>query len=232
MNKKLILLALVAMGIALFYVFDLQQYLSLESLKGNRDRLDAVQQEHSVAVVLSFIGIYFLVVAISLPGATILTLAGGAIFGSVAGTLIVNVGATLGATAAFLVARFILRDWVEKKFGDKLEPINKGFSENAINYLLFLRLVPLFPFFLVNLVSGLTKVRLPVYFFGTMFGIMPGSFVYANAGSNLARINSISDIASFEVLGALALLGVFALIPTLHHRHKNKKSASTTAGLS
>ncbi|MDP7556416.1 MAG: TVP38/TMEM64 family protein [Nitrospinaceae bacterium] len=232
MNKKLILLALVAMGIALFYVFDLQQYLSLESLKGNRDRLDAVQQEHSVAVVLSFIGIYFLVVAISLPGATILTLAGGAIFGSVAGTLIVNVGATLGATAAFLVARFILRDWVEKKFGDKLEPINKGFSENAINYLLFLRLVPLFPFFLVNLVSGLTKVRLPVYFFGTMFGIMPGSFVYANAGSNLARINSISDIASFEVLGALALLGVFALIPTLYHRHKNKKSASTTAGLS
>ena len=231
MNKKLILLALVAVGIALFYVFDLQQYLSLESLKGNRDRLDAVYQDHSVAVVLSFIGIYFLVVAISLPGATILTLAGGAIFGSVAGTLVVNVGATLGATAAFLVARFILRDWIEKKFGDKLEPINKGLSENAINYLLFLRLVPLFPFFLGNLVSGLTKVRLPVYFFGTMFGIMPGSFVYANAGSNLARINSISDIASFEVLGALALLGVFALIPTLYHRYKNKKSASTTAGL-
>jgi uncharacterized membrane protein YdjX (TVP38/TMEM64 family) len=144
--------------------------------------------------------------------------------------LIVNIGATLGATAAFLVARFILRDWVEKKFGDKLKPFNKGFSENAINYLLFLRLVPLFPFFLVNLVSGLTKVRLPVYFFGTMFGVMPGSFVYANAGSNLARINSISDIASVEVLGALALLGVFALIPTLYRRYKNKNSASTTVG--
>ncbi len=169
MNKKLILLTLVGVGIVLFYVFDLQQYLSLESLKSNRNELDAVYQENSVAVIIGFVGIYFLVVALSLPGATILTLAGGAVFGSVAGMLIVNVGATLGATAAFLVARFILRDWVENKFGDKLEPINKGFSKNAINYLLFLRLVPLFPFFLVNLVSGITKVRLSVYFFGTMF---------------------------------------------------------------
>ena len=230
MNKKLILLTLVGVGIVLFYVFDLQQYLSLESLKSNREELDAVYQKNTTAVILGFIGIYFLVVALSLPGATILTLAGGAVFGPVSGMLIVNIGATLGATAAFLVARFVLRDWVEKKFGDKLEPFNKGFSKNAINYLLFLRLVPLFPFFLVNLVSGLTKVRLPVYFFGTMFGIMPGSFIYANAGSNLARINSISDIASVGVLGALALLGVFALTPTFYYRYKNKNSASTTVG--
>ena len=230
MNKKLILLTLVGVGIVLFYVFDLQQYLSLESLKSNREELDAVYQKNTTAVILGFIGIYFLVVALSLPGATILTLAGGAVFGPVSGMLIVNIGATLGATAAFLVARFVLRDWVEKKFGDKLEPFNKGFSKNAINYLLFLRLVPLFPFFLVNLVSGLTKVRLPVYFFGTMFGIMPGSFIYANAGSNLARINSISDIASVGVLGALGLLGVFALTPTFYYRYKNKNSASTTVG--
>lgn len=230
MNKKLILLTLVGVGIVLFYVFDLQQYLLLESLKSNREELDVVYQKNTTAVILGFIGIYFLVVALSLPGATILTLAGGAVFGPVSGMLIVNIGATLGATAAFLVARFVLRDWVERKFGDKLEPFNKGFSKNAINYLLFLRLVPLFPFFLVNLVSGLTKVRLPVYFFGTMFGIMPGSFIYANAGSNLARINSISDIASVGVLGALGLLGVFALIPTFYHRYKNKNSASTTVG--
>ena len=201
MNKKLILLTLVGVGIVLFYVFDLQQYLLLESLKSNRKELDVVYQKNTTAVILGFIGIYFLVVALSLPGATILTLAGGAVFGPVSGMLIVNIGATLGATAAFLVARFVLREWVEKKFGDKLEPFNKGFSKNAINYLLFLRLVPLFPFFLVNLVSGLAKVRLPVYFFGTMFGIMPGSFIYANAGSNLARINSISDIASVAVSG-------------------------------
>ena len=220
MNKKLTLLALIGAGIALFYFFDFQQHLSLESLKINRDRLDVVYRENSVAVISWFIGIYFLVVALSLPGATILTLAAGAIFGSVLGTFIVNIGATLGATVAFLVARFILRDWVENRFSDKLAPINKGISENSINYLLFLRLVPLFPFFLVNLALGVTQVRLSVYFLGTMVGIMPGSFIYANAGSNLARIETVSDIVSPGVLGALALLGIFALIPVLYHRYK------------
>ena len=220
------LLALVGLGIVLFYIFDLGQHLSLDSIKANRDRMDAFYNEHASATIFGFIGVYFMVVALSLPGATILTLAGGAVFGPVTGMLIVNVGATLGATAAFLVARFILRDWVEKKFSDKLKPINEGLSRNAINYILFLRLVPLFPFFLVNLVSGLTRVRLPVYFFGTMFGILPGSFVYANAGSNLVRIDSLSDVASPGVLSALALLGVFALIPTIYHWHKNKKNLS------
>ncbi|SVE32060.1 uncharacterized protein METZ01_LOCUS484914, partial [marine metagenome] len=213
--------------IAAFYFFDLGQYLSLESLKDNRDRLYDLYRNNTLPMVLGFVGVYFVVVALSLPGATILTLTAGAIFGSVTGTLIVNVGATLGATAAFLVARFLLRDWVENRFGEKFQTFHEGFSKNAINYLLFLRLVPLFPFFLVNLVSGLTKVRIPVYFFATMFGILPGSFVYANAGSNLARINSLSDIASPGVLGAMALLGVFALIPTLYSRFKNKKTASS-----
>ena len=174
------------------------------------------------AKVFGFIGIYFLIVALSLPGATILTLAGGAIFGPRIGTLVVNIGATLGATVAFLVARLILRNWVEKRFGDKLSPINKGLSENAISYLLFLRLVPLFPFFLVNLASGLTQVRFSVYFFGTMFGILPGSFVYVNAGSNLAGIESLSDISSPSVFGALILLGLFTLIPVFYHCYKKK----------
>ena len=223
MNKKLILLALVGLAIALFYVLDLQQYLSLQNLKTSRDRLDILYQKNSTGVIFGFIGIYFLVIALSLPGATILTLAGGAIFGTIAGTLIVNIGASLGATVAFLFARSVLRDWVEKKFTDELGPISKGLSENAVSYLLFLRIVPLFPFFLVNLVLGLTQIRLPVYFFGTMFGILPGTFVYANAGSNLARIDSLSDIFSPEVLGALVMLGLFALIPIFYHRYKNKK---------
>jgi uncharacterized membrane protein YdjX (TVP38/TMEM64 family) len=175
-------------------------------------------------MVLGFIGVYIIVVALSLPGATILTLSAGAIFGSVNGTLIVNVGATLGAVLAFLAARFVFRDWVQEKFGEKLKPFNEGFSKNALNYILFLRLVPLFPFFLVNLVSGLTQVRLRVYLLGTMFGILPGSFVYANAGSNLARINSLSEIASVEVLGAFALLGVFVLIPTIYKRIQGRKN--------
>jgi uncharacterized membrane protein YdjX (TVP38/TMEM64 family) len=224
MKKKITLLSVIIVAVASFFVFDLGQYLSLESLKSNRDQLRAFYEANAVTMIVAFIGVYIVAVALSLPGATILTLCAGAIFGSVTGTLVVNVGATLGATLAFLVARFLLRDWVEKKFGAKLKPFNDGFSKNAINYMLFLRLVPLFPFFLINLVSGLTQIRLPVYFFGTMFGTLPGTFVYANAGSNLASINQLSDIASVEVLGAFALLGLFALIPTLYNYIKSKKN--------
>ena len=226
MKKKIVLLSVIIIAVALFFVFDLGRYLSLESLKSNRDQLHAFYEANAAVMIAVFIGVYIVTVALSLPGATILTLCAGAIFGSVTGTLVVNVGATIGATLAFLVARFLLRDWVEKKFGEKLKPFNDGFSKNAINYMLFLRLVPLFPFFLINLASGLTKIRLPVYFFGTMFGTLPGTFVYANAGSNLASINQLSDIASVEVLGAFALLGLFALIPTLYKFIKSKKNPS------
>lgn len=222
MTKKLSLLILAAGVIALFFYYDLGQYLSLESLKENKHQLDEYYLSHRWQMILGFIGVYILTVAFSLPGATILTLSGGAVFGAFQGTLIVNVGATAGALLAFLAARFLLRDWVEKKFGDKLQPFNEGFSKNALNYILFLRLVPIFPFFLINLVSGLTRVRLGVYFFGTMFGTLPGTFVYANAGSNLASIESLKDIASPGVLGAFALLGLFALIPTIYNKFKNK----------
>jgi len=220
MNKKKILLVLIGVGIAAFYFFDIQQYLSFESLKANRDRLNVVYHENAIIFISGFIGIYFLTASLSLPGAAVLTLTAGAIFGSVLGAFLVNIGATLGATAAFLSARFIFRDWVENQFSDKLEFINNGISDNAISYLLFLRLVPLFPFFLVNLVLGVTQVRLSIYFLSTMIGIMPGSFVYANAGSNLARINTISDIASPEIFGAFVLLGIFALIPAVYRRYK------------
>jgi uncharacterized membrane protein YdjX (TVP38/TMEM64 family) len=159
MKNKIILLSIIIIAVALFFVFDLGQYLSLESLKSNRDRLHTFYEANEVIMIAAFIGVYIVTVALSLPGATILTLCAGAIFGSVTGTLVVNVGATIGATLAFLVARFLLRDWVEKKFGEKLKPFNEGFSKNAINYMLFLRLVPLFPFFLINLVSGLTQIR-------------------------------------------------------------------------
>ena len=220
MNNKIILLVLIGAGVASFYFFDMQQYLSFESLKANRERLNVVYHENPIIFMSGFIGIYFLIVALSLPGATVLTLTAGAIFGSVLGTFLVNAGATLGATVAFLSARFIFRDWVENKFNDKLVFINNGISDNPISYLLFLRLVPLFPFFLVNLVLGVTQVRLSIYFLSTMIGIIPGSFVYANAGSNLARINTISDIASPEIFGAFILLGIFVLIPAFYRRYK------------
>ncbi|PIQ97784.1 MAG: TVP38/TMEM64 family protein, partial [Nitrospinae bacterium CG11_big_fil_rev_8_21_14_0_20_56_8] len=213
------------------YYFGLGQVLSLDNLKMQRDRLHGFYEHHAVEMSLGFILVYILVAGLSLPGATILTLGGGAIFGSVMGTLFVNIGATLGATIAFLAARFLLRDWVEGKFGERLQAFNQGFSRSALNYLLFLRLVPLFPFFVVNLVSGLTRIPLRTYFFGTMFGILPGTFVYANAGSNLAAINSLSDIASPGMLGAFALLGCFALVPTLYRKFKNRKTPAPATDL-
>jgi uncharacterized membrane protein YdjX (TVP38/TMEM64 family) len=224
MNKKILLIVVAILAIASFFYFDLGQYLSLESLKENKEKLNTFYKDNATGMILGFIGIYVVSTAFSLPGATILTLAGGAIFGPWVGTLAVNVGATLGATLAFLAARFLLRDWVEQKFGDRLKPFNEGFSNNAVNYILFLRLVPLFPFFLVNLVSGLTQVPIRVYFFGTMFGTLPGTFVYTNAGSNLASIESLSDIASPGVIGAFVLLGVFALIPTIYNKFKSRKT--------
>tara|TARA_B100000686_G_scaffold322642_1_gene376651 strand:- start:693 stop:1361 length:669 start_codon:yes stop_codon:yes gene_type:complete len=215
---------------ALFYYSDLGQYLSFKSLKTNRDQLHAFYQTNKLLVISGFITTYIVTVALSFPGATILTLAAGAIFGPWMGTLAVNIGATLGATLAFLIARFLLRDWVEEKFGEKLKAFNGGLSSSAINYILFLRLIPLFPFFLVNLASGLTKINLRTYFCGTLFGTLPGTFIYANAGSNIASINSVSDITSPQILGALALLGLFALLPTFYKKFwsRNKTRSSST----
>jgi uncharacterized membrane protein YdjX (TVP38/TMEM64 family) len=155
---------------------------------------------------------------LSLPGATILTLAGGFVFGAVPATLYVNIGATTGATVAFLVARYLLRDWVEQKFGRWLDPLQQGFAKNAFSYLLTLRLIPLFPFFVVNLVSGLTRVRVSTYVGATALGIVPGSFVYAYAGRQLGTLNSLKEIASPQVLGAFVLLGAFALAPIFYKR--------------
>jgi uncharacterized membrane protein YdjX (TVP38/TMEM64 family) len=221
-SKKSKLILLFALGIALFYYFDLGHYLSLQNLKANRDSLRLFNQQNPVVMVVGFVAAYIAVTALSLPGATILTLAGGAIFGPIKATLLVNVGATLGATLAFLVARVLLSEWVERKFGDKLQSFHEGVAKNAINFVLFLRLVPAFPFFLVNLALGLTPIPLRVYFLGTMIGILPGSFVYANAGSNLASINTLSDVATPGVLGAFALLGFFALLPTIYKKIKSK----------
>jgi uncharacterized membrane protein YdjX (TVP38/TMEM64 family) len=149
----------------------------------------------------------------------ILTLAGGFLFGGVVGTLLVNIGATTGATLAFLVARYLLRDTVERKFGGWLGPVQEGFNKNAFSYLITLRLIPLFPFFVVNLVSGLTRVKLGTYVAATALGIIPGSFVYAYAGQQLGSITSLKEIASPNVLAALALLGLLALVPVAYRKY-------------
>jgi uncharacterized membrane protein YdjX (TVP38/TMEM64 family) len=215
---KLLLGLAVGLGIAVFFYFDLGAFLSLDGLKANRDHLLAfTAANYSSAVVIFVIG-YCAVVGLSLPGGAIMTLAGGFLFGSVLGTLYVNVGATVGATLAFLVARYLLRDWVEQKFGSRLGPIQEGFAKNAFSYLMTLRLIPLFPFFLVNMVSGLTRVSVGTYMAATSLGIIPGSFVFAYAGRQLGTINSIREIASANVLTAFTLLGLLALVPVLYKK--------------
>lgn len=224
--KKLLLLALLFSTAAAFFYFDAQRYLTLEILQGNRDRLLAFANGNFGLAAVLFVATYCLVTGLSLPGAVVLTLAGGFLFGSGLGTVLVNVGATSGATLAFLAARYLMRDWVESKFGKRLQPIQDGFARNAFGYLLTLRLIPLFPFFLVNLLSGLTRVSVGTYVAATAVGIVPGSFVYAYAGRQLGTIDSLSDIASPNVLLAFTLLGVLALVPNLYKSYARRRNPS------
>ena len=226
---KIVIALLLLAGIGAFLYFDLGQYLSLDSLKANRDSLLAYTDSNFVLAVSIFIGVYIVQTAFSLPGGAVLTLAGGFLFGSVLGTLVVNVGATTGATLAFLAARYLLRDWVENKFGDRLGPIQAGFAQNAFSYLMTLRLIPAFPFFLVNLVSGLTRVNLGTYVAATALGIIPGSFVFAFAGRQLGTINSLSEIASPPVLLAFTFLGLLAIMPIVYRKITGKKNPSAQA---
>ncbi len=222
---KFAVVGILAAAVFAFFYFDLKQYLSLEALKNNRDALLAYTETHYAMAVTVFIGLYALQTAFSLPGAAIFTLAGGFLFGSFVGTFYVNIAATTGATLAFLAARYLLRDWVERRFGSRLAPIQEGFAKNAFSYLMTLRLIPIFPFFIVNLVSGLTRVNVGTYVLATALGIIPGSFVYANAGRQLGSINSLSEIASPRVLGAFALLGLLSLVPILYKKSARRRQA-------
>lgn len=219
---KILISLIIACAIGLFFYLDLSRFLSLDALKAHRDQLLVFTEAHYAAAVGLFILTYIVVTGLSLPGAVILTLAGGFLFGSVVGTLYVNLGATTGATLAFLAARYVLRDWVEQRFGKWLGPVQEGFANHAFNYLMTLRLIPLFPFFVVNLVSGLTRMTLGTYVAATALGIIPGSFVYAYAGRQLGTINSLKEIASPNVITAFVLLGALALVPNFYKRFRGK----------
>src|SRR5574337_1103909 len=163
MNKKIWVIAAMAILVALFFYFDLGKYLTLESLKENRAALASIYERHRAAMISAFVAVYILQTALSLPGAAILSLAAGAIFGALMGMLYVNIGATVGASLAFLVARYLFRDTIRNKFGTPLEKINAELETRGLNYLLFLRLVPIFPFFLINLGAGLTGMPLRTF---------------------------------------------------------------------
>ncbi|HXX73971.1 MAG TPA: TVP38/TMEM64 family protein [Nitrospiraceae bacterium] len=215
---KLIVAAIFLSTIGAFYFFDLMAYLSLDVLKANRDQLLAFTGEHYVPAVALFILIYITQTAFSLPGATIMTLTGGFLFGSLWAALYVNIGATTGATLAFLAARYLFRDWVEQRFGHRLAAFQTGFAQNAFNYLLTLRLIPLFPFFLVNLLSGLTRMKAGTYIIATALGIIPGSLAYTFAGRQLGTINSLAELASPRLLLAFTVLGLLFLMPVIYRK--------------
>jgi dihydrolipoamide dehydrogenase len=211
-RSRLTLLVIVAVLIGLFFVFDLDRFLTLEYAKSQRQvLLDAYQANRGMTVAI-YMGIYIAVTALSLPGAAIMTLVGGAVFGLAVGTVAVSFASTIGATLAFLVARFLLRDSVQGRFGDKLAAINAGIEKDGPFYLFTLRLIPAFPFFVINLVMGLTPIRTLQFFLVSQVGMLPGTLVYVNAGSQLGQLESLSGILSPGLIFSFVLLGLFPLL--------------------
>lgn len=198
--------------IASFFVFDLGRYLNLDYLKAERHHLGAVVAAHPWQTAAIFFGIYVIVTALSLPGAALMTIAGGAIFGIGVGTLLVSFASAIGATCAFLIARFLFRDAVQRRFGDRLKTINRGIERDGAFYLFTLRLVPLFPFFIINIVMALTPIRTVTFYVVSQVGMLAGTLVYINAGTQLGQLHSLSGIVSLDVIGSFVLLGLFPLI--------------------
>ena len=211
MSKKIIII-LIVMIIAAFFVFDIQHYLTLSSIKESLTSFEAWRSQNPLLVGLGFFASYILITALSLPGAAVMTLAAGALFGLWWALLIVSFASTIGATLAFLVSRFLLRDWVQQRFGNRLNAINLGIERDGGFYLFTLRLVPVFPFFIINLVMGLTPLKTWTFYWVSQVGMLAGTLVYVNAGTQLAQIDSLGSIMSINLLASFALLGLFPLI--------------------
>ena len=206
-----VLLALLGLWLAYWY-WDLGQWLTLEQLKASRDTLISLYADQPVKTALTFFGVYVLAAALSFPGASILTLAAGAIFGWAMGLLLVSFASSLGALLAFWASRYLLRDVIEKRFGKLLQPINEGLAKDGTFYLLTLRLVPLFPFWLINLLMGLTTLGARRFYIVSQIGMLVGTAVYVNAGTQLAAIDTAADVLSPGLIASLVLLGVFPLM--------------------
>ncbi len=224
-GAKLALVAVFVAVIVAFFAFDGQHYLTLETVKANRDALLAFADAHfALALAIAFFA-YALAVAFSLPGGLVLSLTVGFIFGRWMGTVLVVLAATLGAALVFLAARYLFADAARRRMGALGERISAGFAQNAFNYLLFLRLVPLFPFFLVNIAPAFTPISLRTYVLGTFVGIIPGTFIFVNLGQTLGRIDSLSGLVSTETIGAFVLLGLFALLPVFVRKYRSARAA-------
>lgn len=211
-SGKIILVVAILGLIASFFIFDMGQYFNLAFLKARQSDIEVYYANNPIQTVLIFFLTYVLVTGLSLPAASILTLASGAVFGVLIGTVLVSFASTIGATLAFLASRFLFRDFIQNRFADKLQVINQGIEKDGAFYLFTLRLVPAFPFFIINLVMGLTPIRTLTYALVSQIGMLAATIVYVNAGTQLAKVNKIGDILSPQLIASFILLGVFPLI--------------------
>lgn len=210
--KRLVVVAVIAALIVSYFLFDFGQFFSLDYLKESRDRFQALYAEHTFLVIGVYFLIYVTATALALPAATVITLAGGAMFGLAVGTVVVSFASTIGASVAFFVSRYLLRDWVQSRFGDKLYRVNKGVEEDAAFYLFTLRLVPVFPFFVINTIVALTPMRFWTYYWVSQVGMLPATVVYVNAGKELGEIESLSGLLSPGLIISFTILGLFPLV--------------------
>jgi len=211
-RTRLLVAIVVALAVAGFFAAGGHHYFTFENLKAQQAALQSWHDSHPLGAALAFFAVYVAVTGLSLPGATLLTLAAGAVFGLLWGTLIVSFASSLGASVAFLASRFVLRDWVRRKFGGRLKPLDEGIAREGGFYLFTLRLLPVVPFFLINLALGLTAMRVTTFYWVSQLGMLAGTIVYVNAGTQLAAVESPSDILSPGLIGAFLLLGFFPLI--------------------
>ncbi|MGH6919037.1 MAG: TVP38/TMEM64 family protein [Geminicoccaceae bacterium] len=227
--RRLFPLAVLLAAIGVFFALGLHHYLSFETLHQHRDQLLTLVEQHPVLAPLAFTAVYAAVIALSVPGGAILTIAGGFLFGIVPATLYVLVGATIGATIVFLIARTALGDALRAKAGPRIRRMEEGFREDALSYLLVLRLIPIFPFWLVNIVPAFLGVPLRTYVLGTLVGIIPGSFVYASVGNGLGAVFDAGQTPDLAVIFEPAILlpivglAVLALLPIAYRRRKARK---------
>ena len=222
-RKRLFLIVFVLAFLSLVWFSEPGRYLTFENLKQNREMLQHFVNEHYLESVLIFI-LIFISTAFIIPGAIIVSVAGGLFYGVLMGTLYINIGSTVGATMAFLAARYLIGQWVQKRYHAQMGTFNREIDRHGTNYLITLRIVPVLPFFMVNYLAGLTRISTKKFFLTTSVGMIPGSLVYTFAGRQFSAITSPEDISSPQLIIALVLLGIFALLPVIVHHINGLRS--------
>ena len=207
--KKAVLTLVLIGAIAAYFIFDLGQYLSLENFKASQAEIVAAKDATPALYIAGFFLLYVAVTGLSIPGAAIMSLVAGALFGVVLGTLIVSFASTMGATLAFLSSRYLLRDWVQGKFGERLRAVDDGLEKDGAFYLFTLRLIPVFPFFVINLLMGLTRIKTGTFFWVSQIGMLPATIVFVNAGTQISRIESTAGLLSPTLIASFVALALF-----------------------